>query len=188
MVLNAATLWCSSSHCGDLPPTIKFHLLEDRGPVCHSSPGEQQAVVITCTLHGCFLLLHRTLDPCYRKGNWNPSTFCLLLHKFWGLSAFISAEQALFVSLWYQERNTWPHVHYASTQPPSYPLVLIFIYLELNKTNKVACSPGYDHSAPESQAWCSPRASAYSEPLYILVLVILSPWFYYASAGSKPVV
>ena len=55
------------------------HLLEEREPVCHSIPGEQQAVVITCTLHGCFLLLHRTLDPCYRKGNWNPSTFCLFV-------------------------------------------------------------------------------------------------------------
>ena len=43
--------------------------------------------------------------------------------------------QALFVSLWYQERNTWPHVHYASTLPSSYNLVLIFIYLETNKTN-----------------------------------------------------
>ena len=32
--------------------------------------------------------------------------------------------------------KAWPHVHYASTQPPSYTLVLIFIYLELNKTNK----------------------------------------------------
>ena len=32
--------------------------------------------------------------------------------------------------------KAWPHVHYASTQPSSYTLVLIFIYLELNKTNK----------------------------------------------------
>jgi hypothetical protein len=44
--------------------------------------------------------------------------------------------QALFVFLWYQEMNAWPHVHYASTLPPSYTLVLIFIYLEINKTNK----------------------------------------------------
>jgi hypothetical protein len=43
--------------------------------------------------------------------------------------------QALFVSLCYQERNTWPHVQYASTLPSSYNLVLIFIYLETNKTN-----------------------------------------------------
>ena len=42
-------------------------------------PRGKQAVVITCTLHGCFLLLHRTLDPCYRTGNWNPSTFCLFV-------------------------------------------------------------------------------------------------------------
>ena len=32
--------------------------------------------------------------------------------------------------------KAWPHVHYASTLPPSYTLVLIFIYLEINKTNK----------------------------------------------------
>ena len=44
--------------------------------------------------------------------------------------------QALFVFLWYQEMKAWPHVHYASTLPLSYTLVLIFIYLEINKTNK----------------------------------------------------
>jgi hypothetical protein len=44
--------------------------------------------------------------------------------------------QALFVFLWYQEMKAWPHVHYASTLPLSYTLVLIFIYLETNKTNK----------------------------------------------------
>ena len=44
--------------------------------------------------------------------------------------------QALFVFLWYQEMKAWPHVHYASTLPSSYNLVLIFIYLETNKTNK----------------------------------------------------
>ena len=44
--------------------------------------------------------------------------------------------QALFVFLWYQEMNAWPHVHYASTLTPSYTLVFIFIYLEINKTNK----------------------------------------------------
>ena len=43
--------------------------------------------------------------------------------------------QALFVFLWYQEMNTWPHVHYASTLPLSYTLVLIFIYVVTNKTN-----------------------------------------------------
>ena len=43
--------------------------------------------------------------------------------------------QALFVFLWYQEMKAWPHVHYASTLPLSYTLVLIFIYLVTNKTN-----------------------------------------------------
>ena len=43
--------------------------------------------------------------------------------------------QALFVFLWYQEMNAWPHVHYASTLPLSYTLVLIFIYVVTNKTN-----------------------------------------------------
>ena len=43
--------------------------------------------------------------------------------------------QALFVFLWYQEMKAWPHVHYASTLPRSYTLVLIFIYLVTNKTN-----------------------------------------------------
>ena len=37
--------------------------------------------------------------------------------------------QALFVFLWYQEMNAWPHVHYASTLPLSYTLVLILCIL-----------------------------------------------------------
>ena len=59
---------------------------------------------------------------------------------FTGLSIHATEQeieiQALFVFLWYQEMKAWPHVHYASTLPPSYTLVLIFIYLEINKTNK----------------------------------------------------
>ena len=58
---------------------------------------------------------------------------------FTGLSIHATEQeieiQALFVFLWYQEMKAWPHVHYASTLPLSYTLVLIFIYLETNKTN-----------------------------------------------------